>query len=63
MTFEKFYGSVDSDVKKLCRAPCAVRVVVIQGIGEATVQRIEELLLRVLPEAQILKRQPYSDSV
>ena len=60
---QNFYGSVDSDVKKLCRAPCAERVVVVEGIGEATVQRLEELLLRVLPEERILKRQPYSDFV
>ena len=42
--------SVDSDVAKLCRAPCAERVVVVDGIAEATVERLEELLVRVLRE-------------
>jgi hypothetical protein len=54
---------VDSDVKTLCRAHCSERVVVVEGIGEATVQRLEDLLLRVLPEAQSLKRQHYSDFI
>ena len=53
-------GNVDGDVEKLCRTPCPERVVVVEGVGEATIERLEELLGRVTAEggARICAQHP-----
>ena len=43
-------GNVENDLQKLCKLPCPERVVVVNGIGEATIQRLEKLLQRVTGE-------------
>lgn len=40
-------GNVDSDLEKICQKACPERVVVVEGIGEATIERLELLLQRV----------------
>jgi hypothetical protein len=43
-------GNVESDMEKLCDKPCPVRVVVVEGIAEATIERVEQLLTRIMPD-------------
>jgi hypothetical protein len=45
-------GNIEGDLEKLCSWPCPERVVVIDGIGEATLPRLEQLLQRLTEEGQ-----------